>query len=205
MSTKPLAEGPNPPAWAEAVLRTVLAAAHRDSVSGDLLEEYRDRHGAASRAAADSWYLRQAAGFVWRATWWWGALLASTVIVRTALDWFVPPATFETRSAITTLTAVGLFSAAGFWTAWRTRSLGAGLLAGIAMSVISAALDLTASLVMLGIWHDPATLQAIERSGGLGEVFGLPILVLVPGSCLAALGGAAGMAAASLVRPRAFD
>jgi hypothetical protein len=196
----------NPPAWAEAVLRMVLDPEHRESVSGDLLEEYRDHVlRARGRRRADSWYVRQAAGFLWRATWWWGLLLAMAALSRSALDWFVPPATFYVRSVVTTYTAIGFFLTAGFWTAWRTRSLGASVIAGIAIGVTSAALDLMGSLVMLGIWHDPRTLWAIERSGGLGEVFELPILVMVPGALLATLGGAAGKAAASVFRSRAVE
>jgi len=39
-----------PPRWAEATLRLLLKPEDRDSVSGDLLEEYRDHHRAGARA-----------------------------------------------------------------------------------------------------------------------------------------------------------
>jgi hypothetical protein len=196
----------NPPAWAEAVLRMVLEPERRENVSGDLLEEYRDRVlPAQGRARADSWYVGQVGGFLWRGMWWWGVLLAVAVIARGALDRFVPPATFYARSVVTTYTAIACFVTAGFWTAWRTRSFAAGVLAGIATSVISAALVEAGSLVMLGIWHDPQTLWAIERSGGLAEDFELPLLMIVPGVFLATLGGAAGKAAASLLRSRVVE
>src|SRR4029079_4951668 len=107
------------------------------------------RRDSAHGTAADSWYVRQVAGFVWRATWWWGVLLASTVIIRSALDWFVPPATFAARAAVTTRAPVALFAAAGFWSAWRTRSLAAGVLGGMVMGVISAALVVAGSLAIL--------------------------------------------------------
>jgi hypothetical protein len=32
---------PNPPRWADALLRALLRAADRESIAGDLLEEYR--------------------------------------------------------------------------------------------------------------------------------------------------------------------
>ena len=50
---------PNPPRWAEALLRSLLRPADRESITGDLLEEYR----AASRPSlgtlrANIWYIR---------------------------------------------------------------------------------------------------------------------------------------------------
>ena len=192
---------PAPPVWAESILRMVLPPRHRETVSGDLLEEYRERVlPARGVRRADSWYVRQTAGFVLRATWWWGALSAAAVMARDAFDWFVPPETFTARASATTYTAIALFLAAGFFTSWRTRSLRAGVLAGIATGLISALLVWAGSLVMLGLWHDERMLWAIERSGGLGEVFALPLLVVVPGTIVAALGGALAKVAASLSR-----
>ena len=180
-----------PPAWAEAILRMVLPPRHRESVTGDLLEEYRESVlPARGPSAADSWYVRQTGGFVLRVTWWWGALSAAAVIARDAFDWFVPPETFQARASASTYTAVALFLVAGFFTAWRSRSLGAGVLAGITTGVISALFAWAGSLIMLGLWHDERTLRAIERSGGLSELLTQPILVVLPGTIVATLGGA---------------
>lgn len=55
-----------PPAWAEATLRLLLKPADRESVTGDLLEEYRDSVlPERGRRRADIWYVMQVAGFVW--------------------------------------------------------------------------------------------------------------------------------------------
>jgi hypothetical protein len=35
---------------------------------------------------------------------------------------------------------------------------------------------------LLAFWHDPATMLAIHKSGGLDEVFLLPFLLMLPGS-----------------------
>src|SRR5262249_22326381 len=48
----------NPPAWAETALRALLAPRDRDTITGDLLEEYRETPRAAFEARI--WYLRQA-------------------------------------------------------------------------------------------------------------------------------------------------
>jgi hypothetical protein len=55
----------HPPRWAEALLRAVLPPKDRDTVSGDLLEEYRES-ALAERGAvcAQLWYVRQVMSFV---------------------------------------------------------------------------------------------------------------------------------------------
>ena len=67
-----------PPRWAEAVLRLMLPRGDRDSVSGDLLEEYRESIVPALGRRAAAWYVRQLAGYLWRITWGWGGLVASS-------------------------------------------------------------------------------------------------------------------------------
>ena len=53
-----------PPAWAEAALRLVVKRADFEAVSGDLLEEYRDRiYPARGPEQADVWYVRQVTGY----------------------------------------------------------------------------------------------------------------------------------------------
>ena len=58
-------EEADPPAWAESFLRTLLEPRDRDTVTGDLLEEYREvvlpQRGA---LRAKLWYVRQVASFV---------------------------------------------------------------------------------------------------------------------------------------------
>ena len=191
----------NPPAWAEDLLRSMLPRHHRDSVSGDLLEEYRDRILPARGAtAADAWYIRQTLGFVWRATWMWGLLLAAGGLIRGAFDQFDPPQSFYVRSVITTQFAVLCFVFTGFTSGRRADSIVAAAVSGLAAGLIAAALEIIGSGAMLAVWHDPRTLEAIARSGGLGEAFTLPFVIIVPGTILATLGGAAGKLSAATRR-----
>jgi hypothetical protein len=90
---------PQPPAWAEALLRISLEPSDRETVSGDLLEEYRESviPERGSRGA-DTWYLRQVAGFLWRVTWFWAVLFAGASLTRTRYDWLVPTTDFVLRS-----------------------------------------------------------------------------------------------------------
>jgi hypothetical protein len=192
----------NPPRWAESLVRALLSPADRETVSGDLLEEYR-RTVLPSRGEwrADLWYLSEVGGFVWRATWPWGLAFAALMVGRDALDWFVPPVSFYTRSVVTSYTAISIFVGVGFWTTCRTRTLRASAFAGIATGLIAKVLGITSVLVLLVIWHDPQTMAAIERSGGLGEVlFPFPTVVgLVVATGVALVGGVLGVAVSWLV------
>ena len=101
-----------PPRWAEWLLRLTLKRGDRESVSGDLLEEYRDTVvPAPGQSAADVWYLRQVAGFLWRATWVWAVLFSGAFVIRQAVDFFIPTHEFYVRSLWTTYTAIALLAA----------------------------------------------------------------------------------------------
>jgi hypothetical protein len=162
-------------------------------VSGDLLEAYRDSiHPARGRRRADLWYVTQAFGFLFRRAWVWAALLGGSVVARNALDWFVPPLDFHLRSTVTTFFSAGVLVTAGFWFAWRSGALLSGTLAGAATTVLGWAVTSAGSAALLLVWHDPETMAAIRHSGGLGEVFTLPMFMAVPGAVLGTIGGAVG-------------
>jgi hypothetical protein len=190
-----------PPAWAETILRAVLRRGDSASVSGDLLEEYRETvYPARGRHAADRWYVTQVCGFAIRGVGLWGALLGVAVVARTALDWFVPTHDFSVRSAVSTYVALGLLLATGFWSAWRSGSMRSGALSAVLVAAIGALVSVTGAAGMLAIFHDPQTMNAIAGSGGLSEVFTLPITMVVDGLILGTIGGAVGAAAYAKVR-----
>jgi hypothetical protein len=191
-----------PPRWAEVVLRAVLSPDHRDTVSGDLLEEYRDRiHPARSAVTAALWYVRQVAGFAWRANRTWAALLSAAFVLRTALDWFLPPSDFHLRSTVLTIVTACTFLGAGFWAAWRSRTITSGAVAAAIVVGATAVGSAIADAVLLTIWHDPATLAAIDASGGLREGLVLPVILVLPGVLLGTLGGLLGRSARLMVGP----
>jgi hypothetical protein len=67
----------NPPRWAESVLGLLLKPDDRETVSGDLLEEYRDaKRQQLGRRRADAWYIRHVFGYFCRAAWPCVVLLA---------------------------------------------------------------------------------------------------------------------------------
>jgi hypothetical protein len=182
-----------PPSWAEALLRVLLKPADFDSVSGDLLEEYRDSiHPVRGQRGADAWYVRQVFGFVSRSARVWAVLFGAAFVTRTALDWLAPPVDFHARSTVSTLLSVGILVTTGLWASWRSGSLFAGTLAGVAATAIGAVISLIGAAGLLAIWHDADTMAAIRASGGLGEVFELPIMMILPGAVLGTIGGVVG-------------
>jgi hypothetical protein len=190
-----------PPAWAEALLRLCLPADQAASVSGDLLEEYRDSVAPArGEWRADCWYLAQVGGFVWRDIRWWGLLFGAAFLIRTALDWLQPPASFALRSMVSTSSGVSIVLAAGAVAAFRSRSILYGTLVGASTVLMGGIVSGTGAAALLAVRHDPATIAAIGQSGGLAEVFTLPLLLVLPGLALGTLGGIAG---AALARVRA--
>jgi hypothetical protein len=185
-----------PPAWAEDFLRLVLRRADFDAVSGDLLEEYRDRiRPARGQARADSWYVTQVIGFAIRNVGVWGALFGAAVVARTALDWFVPTADFSVRSAVSTYVGLGVLLGTGFWSAWRSGFFVSGLLTAVLTAAIGAVISIAGAAGMLAVFHDSRTMSAIQVSGGLSEVFTLPVMMIVPALILGTIGGALGAAA----------
>lgn len=190
-----------PPAWAETVLRAVLKPTDFATVSGDLLEEYRETvYPARGQHGADLWYIGQILGFAMRTVAIWGILLGVAVIARTAFDWFVPTVDFSFRSAISTYLAIGLLLAIGFWSAWRSGSMRSGTFSAVLAATIAALISVTGAAAMLAIFHDQQTMRAIAGSGGLSEVFTLPLSLIVDGLVLGTIGGALGAAAQQKLR-----
>jgi hypothetical protein len=191
-----------PPKWAESVLRLVLSSKDRETVSGDLLEEYRESIVSVLGAGADRWYVRQVARYVLGATWAWAVLVAAITLWRYLLDTLVPihytPGVIALRSAVMSWALIATFFLCGAWHAWRTEHLRAGVLLTLIVATIGGYLGMAGTLVCLAISHGPETMAAIEGSGGLFEGFpgapvGLMIVALIPGTPGALVGRTASM------------
>ena len=189
-----------PPRWAEAILRLLIKSDARDSVSGDLLEEYRDTIVPARGPAADRWYVRQVGSFLLRASWVWAAVVGAALVLRYLLDTLVPVTDYRMRAAALTYTIMAACLLSGFGAAWRARSIPAGALIAFAAATIGAVLSIAGTGAMLAIWHDPATLGEWRNSGGLDEAFiDVPLKVMAIGAVIGTAGALLGKIAASVV------
>ena len=187
-----------PPQWAETILRLLLKPEDRESVSGDLLEQYRDTIHPLLGPDADRWYMRQVGSFLFRASWAWGAIVGGALVVRYLLDTHAPPTDYRMRATILTYTIMGACLLAGFTTAWRTRSIRAGTLIALSGATIGALVSIAGTGVMLAVWHDPATLEQWQNGGGLDEAFvDVPLKVVVLGVALGVTGALLGKAVAT--------
>lgn len=184
-----------PPRWAESLLRAFLKPSDFESVSGDLLEQYRDSvYPDRGQLRSDLWYAMQVFTFVSPVARLFAALFSAQFLVRTAVDWFYPPADFHFRSTVSTSVGVATLVAAGFWAAWRSNSPFTGVIAGSLTAGTASIASSIGTALMLAIWHDPQTMTAIRGSGGFGEVVSLPLFMILPGALLGAFGGAASTA-----------
>ena len=82
------ADDVHPPVWAESVLRALLEPRNRDTVTGDLLEEYREvvvpERGS---LGAKIWYIGQVASFV-----------TTVRLVKASIGWVTEGAMFDRRA-----------------------------------------------------------------------------------------------------------
>jgi hypothetical protein len=193
-----------PPRWAESLLRMLLAPADRDSVSGDLLEEYRESVLPALGGKAKRWYVRQVAGYVLRKSWFWGALVGAVLVTRYLFDTLSPvrytPGIAHPRSTIMSYGLMATFALGAGWQAWRSGHLGSGVLVAFATAVFGGALSAAGTLACLAIWHDAGTLTAVRSSGGLAEaLWGVPLLLVPIGLITGSMGAIAGRLANAIV------
>lgn len=134
----------------------------------------------------------EADGFGWRSALLWGLCLAGASLSRTAVDWLAPTTDFRVRSTASTILGVSILLTAAFSAAYRSGSFAAGTLTAMAASAIAAPIEVAGAALLLAVWHDPATMAAIRRSGGLAEVFALPFLTVLPAVVLGTIGGLLG-------------
>ena len=114
--------------WADTAIRMLLSRRHRDAVSGDLLETYREENlPSRGRLRAGLWYWRQVFGFVTPAMLGlgMGTVLGVLNLIGTAKH---PLADDEAGEMLMYVVLVWLvWSAVGFAAARRTRRLADGV------------------------------------------------------------------------------
>ena len=132
------------------------------------------------------------AGRIFRTALPWAALFAAAYVARTVLDWFVPTTDFYVRASVSTYIALGILLTASVWAAWRDGHVLSGTVAGAATTLLAAMISIAGAALLYAMWHDEQTQAAIRRSGGLEEVFVLPVMLVIPGLVVGTVGGVVG-------------
>ena len=182
---------PNPPRWAEAVLRSLLRPSDRESISGDLLKEYRAaRRPALGAPGAAAWYLKQVGSVLWHLILPCALTLAAITLVslmvdrssRAAYVWYGSLVQAPGLSLVHAL----IYSWAGYHASRRTRLIKTGMLAAAATSFVGFTVLFTAAAV-----RDPALILAPFSQPFIFVI--LSILLLMALSYAVLIGAVGGM------------
>jgi hypothetical protein len=185
----------HPPTCAQALIESLAPHARRDSIIGDLLEEYRaSQLPEVGQAAADRWFVRQALGFLWTSAAVPAALLAAVLTTRTLLDIAAPAADTANRAWLTTLVTMLVFALDGFRVGLRTRRVSGAVLTALAATAVGTIAAYAATLATMGV------AQAFVHPGaaawaGLREGLDVPAhMIALIGTTLASVGAVIGRA-----------
>jgi hypothetical protein len=185
-------ESAGPRRWAVALLRAFLWSQDEETVSGDLIEEYRDTIcPSRGRWRADLWFVRQIAGFAGRAGVGWGVLLGVLWIVgpfRMLLAQSNWPR-FEVEPKL--IAGIVCFLAAR--RAWRSGRSGAGISVAVGIAVAGSATWITGVALQAARWDSTLTpLQSLRHHMTWTDLLVIPVLSLVFATMAGTIGAAAG-------------
>jgi hypothetical protein len=136
---------PHPPGVAELILRGLLPLEMGETVSGDLLEEYREsRVPAVGEFRADLWYWRQVGGMWLRAYWWLVVSAIFLLVVSDVFNTFRAPSGASyldglprlVGAVLSPLVVVGLLGLTTAYGSWRTQRWQGGFVAALGVSVL---------------------------------------------------------------------
>ena len=144
----------NPPRWADDLLRLCLKPADRQSISGDLLEEYREvRRPTLGALRANAWYVTQVLSVVSRLM--WPAVATMTTVTLFSLAIKLPSKySLVQAPGVSVLDAI-VCAWAGYYVSRRTRLVRTGLMAAGITGLFAPGIFLTAAAV-----RDPRLLLA---------------------------------------------
>jgi hypothetical protein len=210
--TDPTPDAAQPPRWAAAALRLLVAARDRESIAGDLVEEYREsilpRLG---RAGARRWYARQVVSLVSSVR--LGVALGAALALGAAAGTVVAPLVKVGAGGSDDPAPVGvvclcLWGAAGCLAWLRTGSLAAAARAGAVVALVSMGITMLAFFVIDNLFLDLVSRQpekiwllrhsrfhgmraTLNFAHARGALFVLPLLTAAGAVC-GVTGGVAG-------------
>lgn len=149
-----------PPRWSETLLRLLLVDRDRDTISGDLLEEYRE--GAVPTRGAKGarwWYRRQVGGFLWhsaRLPLMIGLAIGTVLGIMNLVDTARQPLADDDGGTMLAwlLAVLTMWSAAAVAVTWRTRRVGDAVKVGTIVGVATIVVLHTAAIVRVNLFLD---------------------------------------------------
>src|SRR5687768_12357796 len=162
---QPTTTGSNPPKWAENLLRFFLKPRDRDTVTGDLLEEYREVVlPTRGRLRAQLWYLRQALSLVDSVT--SGLVLGVVFGAWNLVYTFLAPLAEDTVSAL--LSFYGpmfvMWGVVGFAAHRRTGRFVDSLKAGMTVGAVTIAVFCAANLLRVNLFLETISQRSDWRN-----------------------------------------
>jgi hypothetical protein len=201
--------------WADFLLRLVLKARDRDTISGDLLEEYREvvlpTNGP---LAARLWYARQIVSFISPTT--WGVAIGTAAGAVSLISTAIEPLADDSVGVMIIWfgSLILLWSLVGFGAAERTHRVRDAVTAAAIAGVATMAVFELATIVRANVFVDQIRYRAdwqnlvarFEASGAHSlrryatrqYIAGTPILLAV-GACAGAVAGALGGAVSNAI------
>ena len=189
-----------PPRWAEGLLQVLLPPDEAETVSGDLIEEYRETvYPSRGRWRADRWFVRQVSGFAWRGNLIWGVLLALAFLVHPTVMlgiWqprgWPPRPSWQPNGIVLELAviAITVFLLAAR-SAWRLGHVRSGMIVAVSIGAAGSVVFFAGSLF------------EIAFRGGVGNVLqSVPYFLMIPyvALSLAVLFGTAGALIGKVLR-----
>ena len=149
-----------PPRWSETLLRSLLLDRDRDTISGDLLEEYRE-DAVPTRGAKGArwWYRRQVAGLLWhsaRLPLMIGVAIGALLGIMNLLDTARQPLGDDDGGTMLAwlLAVLTIWSAATVAVTWRTRRVSDAVKVGTIVGVATIVVFHTAAIVRVNLFLD---------------------------------------------------
>ena len=189
-----------PPRWAEALLSVLLPPDEAETVSGDLIEEYREAvYPSRGRWRADLWFVRQVSGFAWRGSLIWGVLFGLAFLVHPTVKlgiWqprgWPPRPSWQPNGIVLELAviviAVFLLAARS---AWRTSHVRSGMIVAVSIGAAGGMVYFAGSIFEIAF---------LLRGGNVLQVRQLLIRIPSVTLSLAVLFGTAGAVIGKVLR-----
>ena len=179
---------PTPPRWAEALLRSLVKPSDRESISGDLLEEYREvRRPALGAVRANAWYGKHVFSVLWFRIWPCALAMAGMSLVSLAVMRIPWNVSLVPAPRVSLLDAL-IYLWAGYQGSRRSGLIKTGIVSAGATAFIGFVVTFTSFAI-----EDPSLLIAPFSKPFIFVILSLlMLLALIAGVVVGAAGGVIG-------------